>query len=398
MIKRVFLLGILTVVLGLSGAVVADPDQMAQGNVLQLKQIPQNNQLKLEQSSQGNVGLPWNSPDRAPSSAKKQQAPENAAPATSSAPASVTGNKPCRRPDLLWAAADAAYARKDIQKAWDLYTRMLKECSDAVRLATLQKAKGRFNRADYERLLALGAPKKRQDDGERAWQEWLYTYRTELLWQDLPSVPLETVKQEIEALQPELLARRDAPLAENIGWRLLHEKEPSEAQSWFERALDWGVESARAGLALALQQQGKLDAAEATLRPATQPEHIQLRGQLRFELANRAYAGGKIEEAQQWLNLAEQDGKQGQDIDTLRAWLALNSGDFQQAAMRFDDLYRASPTKENAEGLFYSLQRMKNAARLDTFLDDPGPLGERVRLYHAERLINVGQPHAADRR
>lgn len=185
--------------------------------------------------------------------------------------------------------------------------------------------------------------------------------------------------------------RADVALATRIGWALYRAQRFTDAARWFELALtkDTTAQSAHQGRFYALQKAGQLQAAfaaaegDAALQAARADVAVQLALRARQQNAPQAVVS--------WLRQAIALGKDSADLRTLLAWSLLQAGDAAEAADAFARLYRDQPLDHDlAQGLYLSLEKSRQTARLQTLAAQPGALAELVRRQRALHWRDLG--------
>lgn len=186
-------------------------------------------------------------------------------------------------------------------------------------------------------------------------------------------------------------ARADAQLATRLGWALYRAQRFDQAADWFAlaRAKDSTATSAQQGEFYALQRAGALERAFAAAAGDT---HLQsARADVAVQLALRARDRGDAADAVHWLRQAIALGKDDDGTRSLLAWSLLQSGQPAQAADVFAPLYAARPQdRDLAQGLYLSLQRSAQTARLQTLGAQPGALADLLRRQQALHWRDIG--------
>lgn len=170
----------------------------------------------------------------------------------------------CSEVDVLWRLADAFHGTERPQRALDVYSYILTNCTDpAERVATMQKAASGL---DYERVQPLLALEKQTDGGLE-----FDSIRDDLARRFVG----EASEKPTLAIAPQYLERvRDLALGTDakttdmllLGWYDLRRDNMTEAETWFQRARERedSAEAAR-GLALTLLQRKRPQEAEDVL-------------------------------------------------------------------------------------------------------------------------------------
>lgn len=194
----------------------------------------------------------------------------------------------------------------------------------------------------------------------------------------------------------ELRTQADATLLARLGWALYRSGRFTDATPWFELALakDATNLSARRGAFYSLQHAGDLERAFTVGEgdPALQAE----RADVAVQIASHARNRGDPATAAKWLERATALGKSDADLRALYAWSLLEAGDPSRAAEEFITLHASQPQSESvAQGLYLSLRRSGQAARLSELSAQSGALRLLLRKEEALRWYNLGLAHDA---
>jgi tetratricopeptide (TPR) repeat protein len=191
---------------------------------------------------------------------------------------------------------------------------------------------------------------------------------------------------EVEAIAT---SKQDANLARAIGWALYNGHRYTEAEKWFEQAIQWNEADYEAayGLTLTFIRLGDYDKAEETAR-WRMDEYPAMRKAIGDILVARAVAAYQAKEyrrshelfaeAKTYRNLSHNE----QIVD---AWNAFQIGDYALAAGEFERLYSEHPDKTTASGLYAAYARQKNWKKLQELADQyGGPIAQLYRDYVVE--------------
>jgi len=217
--------------------------------------------------------------------------------------------------EALWAVAEAYAARERADAAFAVYHRVLDECDDTdLRLATLEKAIARQDRARFEALIAV----EDERGHDAAELERLARIRQDALG-DGPSGPVRLSRldrtlqavgagratgEDLAWLADHARAERNANAAMVLGYHHLDDARAERAADWFERSLSW--RRTRKALEGLYHAYGRLGRADAQRRLAARhPE----------ALADLARSAGTT------------------DTRLAKAWRALEAGDAERALL-----------------------------------------------------------------
>ncbi len=193
---------------------------------------------------------------------------------------------------------------------------------------------------------------------------------------------------------------RSAKQATAVGWAQFQRKDYQSAAMWFEQAISWDTSLGEAyyGLALTKFTTGDTTQAEAIAgyRTSSYPKMRTLLGDILVRRAmddysNRQYAGTieALDKASQYRTLSRNE-------QIIRGWSYYYVRDYQSAANIFETLYRRTPDKASAEGLYAALSRMKDWNRLEQVAAEvPGPLNHIYMTYDTEQYYKSGLYAAA---
>jgi tetratricopeptide (TPR) repeat protein len=213
----------------------------------------------------------------------------------------------------------------------------------------------------------------------------------QILQADEKGTPQPDLPQQIADHAAQLRGLADASLCVRLGWALYRAQRLDEAATWFERALDKDTtqSSAREGAFYALQRAGhwqrafEMAAGDVKLRPN--------RADLAVQLALRMRQDRDPQGAVRWLQRAIALGKDDADIRSLLAWSQLQAGDAAAAAQTFAALVAERPRDADlAQGLYLSLQRSGQTARIAELAQQPGAFADWVRKQTALEWLGLG--------
>jgi len=163
-------------------------------------------------------------------------------------------------------------------------------------------------------------------------------------------------------------ADEDAGIALALAWIRFEQGSYLEAGQWFERVLSLkpGDPDALYGLALSYLRRGDVAGARDLARRYPQdPRMSQLLIDGLLGEAADAYNRQDYNGTLRALDEAAAFGPLPRDSRVLRAWALFNSRRVPEAARAFEDLYREGLDSQSAEGLYYSLNELRDYASLD---------------------------------
>ena len=201
--------------------------------------------------------------------------------------------------------------------------------------------------------------------------------------------------ERLSQMMTQARANRSAPQATAVGWAEFQRKDYESAAMWFEQAISWDTDLGEPyyGLALTKFTQGDTSQAEAIAgyRINSYPKMRTLMGDILVRRAmedysDRQYAGtiDALDKASNYRTLSRNE-------QVIRGWSYYYVRDYQSAANIFETLYRRSPDKASAEGLYAALSREKDWQRLEQISAEvPGPLGHIYMTYDTEQYYKSG--------
>jgi len=207
--------------------------------------------------------------------------------------------------------------------------------------------------------------------------------------------PRQASQAEITRLASRATESRSSKTAEQVGWLYYNRDDFSSASYWFEQAMEWDRNSADAayGLALSKMRMGELTTAEA-IASARQGQSAKMRtllGDIYVRRAVEAYEIRRYKESIQYFDQAAQYRTLSRNERVILAWDLYRSGQTEEAALMFEQLYRSYPDQASAEGLYTSLSKLKDYDRLNEISAAvPGPLEEVYATYDAQEYFKTG--------
>lgn len=205
--------------------------------------------------------------------------------------------------------------------------------------------------------------------------------------------------QERDALDAFLrVAPNDAPARERLAWLLLEQKDAIGAASQFSalRSANPGQAEYARGLALALQAQGKIDDALATLGAPPRLEWIALARGLHLEAAQRLTNDGRHAAALIHVEKAARLGPLQRSEQEFSIWTLMAAGQTDQAAVQSAMLYREYQDRAAATLYFDILQAAGSAVQLQALEKELATSSDiALRAVLAERLGARGELRSA---
>lgn len=162
----------------------------------------------------------------------------------------------CLHVDWVWALAEAQVALKQTDALRLILQRLIPDCSEQDRLATLYKAKSWLDAAMWEALLEREAQAIRSNEGEAKFRRLRYDHGMEKLLAAHQAQNQAAFRALLLQLGGDIEHYRDADAALLGGWHYFNAQETTTAVLWFSKALAWNPEQhdARSGLALSALQ------------------------------------------------------------------------------------------------------------------------------------------------
>ncbi|MDO9424379.1 MAG: cellulose synthase subunit BcsC-related outer membrane protein [Methylobacter sp.] len=248
-----------------------------------------------------------------------------------------------------WQRAES-YIKSNLPlKAFELYEHMMARCrAQQDLMQTLETAKITLEYGDFIRLLELARP--------HLPLSYLDRLRHESLKADyLNSKALDAQQQEnyVTRLNTYITLVKDDDLAAIIGWRYYDLQNYDAAIRWFQQAGTWNVRNPNAGygLLLSLERIGEYERI-LTLAGGTKELTADMQsvvGRIYKLKAWQALESNSLITAAENVKLARDRLGADADLQELEAWLAQKNNHHDDAAKRFDELYRQSPTQKYAQ-------------------------------------------------
>lgn len=169
----------------------------------------------------------------------------------------------CTRIDWAWALADARASQGHTVTLVLGLQRLIPDCNEQDRLATLYKATHWLATDQWEKLLEREAQADRSPQGENKFQKLRYQYQTKKLLTAYQSNDQVAFRVQLLQLDGEITRYRDVDTALLGGWHYYNAGETAVAGEWFTNALAWDPEQrdALAGLSyIAMQDKRFSDA------------------------------------------------------------------------------------------------------------------------------------------
>lgn len=148
----------------------------------------------------------------------------------------------CVHIDWAWALADARASLKQTSSLVLGLQRLIPDCNEQDRLATLYKARHWLDTDKWENLLEREAQAKRSPQGENAFRKLRYHYQTEKLLAAYQADDQLAFRVQLLQLDDEITRYRDVDTALLGGWHYYNAEETAVAGEWFAKALAWDPE------------------------------------------------------------------------------------------------------------------------------------------------------------
>lgn len=145
----------------------------------------------------------------------------------------------CAHIDWSWALADAQASLKQTADLVRGLNRLIPDCSEQDRLATLYKARYWLPSSEWEMLLEREASAYRTSQGEANFQKLRYDFQTEKLLTAYQRNDQIAFRPLFMQLADEIERSRDVDTALMGGWHYYNAKETAAAESWFNKVLAW---------------------------------------------------------------------------------------------------------------------------------------------------------------
>jgi len=187
---------------------------------------------------------------------------------------------------------------------------------------------------------------------------------------------------------------RDPKAAEQVGWMYYNRDDFSSAAFWFEQALEWNRNNSEAayGLALSKMRAGELSSAEALANAwiGRSAKMRTLLGDIYVRRAVEAYEVKRYRDSVSLFDQATNYRTLSRNERVILAWSLYRSGQTEESAVMFEQLYRSLPDQQSAEGLYTSLSKLREYDRLSEISAAvPGPLGEVYATYDAQEYYKT---------
>lgn len=210
-----------------------------------------------------------------------------------------------------------------------------------------------------------------------------------------PSVNEAMTGERLAQLMSQARSTQSAKVATQVGWAHFSRKDYASAAMWFEQAIAWDSKLGEAyyGLALTKFTQGDVSQAEAIAgyRLNAFPKMKGLMGDILVQRAMNNYESRKYQRVVEDLDQASEYRSLTRSEQIIRGWSLYYTKDFFGAASIFEQLYRAQPDQQSAEGLYAALARLKDWERMEMIAAEvPGPLEEIYMTYDTENYYKSG--------
>lgn len=145
----------------------------------------------------------------------------------------------CAHIDWAWALADAQASLKKTSSLVRGLHRLIPDCSEQDRLATLYKARYWLTPNEWEMLVEREARAYRTSQGEANFQKLRYNHQTETLLTTYQTNDQMAFRTLFLQLADEIERSRDVDTALMGGWHYYNAQETVAAESWFNKVLTW---------------------------------------------------------------------------------------------------------------------------------------------------------------
>jgi cellulose synthase operon protein C len=194
-----------------------------------------------------------------------------------------------------------------------------------------------------------------------------------------------------EKKYPEFQAEYDAEPSANwataLAWAYYKDSRLKEAREWFKKALTLNPNHADAAHGLVVLDQRKKHPAVAT-GP----------GGAKVQKANKSFQQKNYQEALDYLVEAEQLAPLSRGSRMLQAWSNFQLGRHVTSARLFEDLYRETPDKESARGIFLNRKKLGQWNELGVFAAEMGgPVADIFNLSVPQEYYDRGLFLAAEK-
>ncbi len=201
--------------------------------------------------------------------------------------------------------------------------------------------------------------------------------------------------ERLSQMMSQARSNRSASQATGVGWALFQRKDYESAAMWFEQAISWDTSYGEAfyGLALTKFTTGDTTQAEAIAgyRTNSYPKMRTLMGDILVRRGMEDYEAKQYAKTIEALNKASDYRALSRNERIIQGWSYYYLRDYQSSANIFERLYRSRPDKPSAEGLYASLARTKDWARLEKIAGEvPGPLNRIYMTYETEQYYKSG--------
>jgi len=297
----------------------------------------------------------------------------------------------CKHIDRAWALAEAHAALKQQNALLRSLRRLIADCNEQDRLATLYKAREWLDSDSWESLLEREAQAKHTQEGNAKFQRLRYDYGVEKLLAANRSKDTGAFHAQFNKIADDVERHRDTGVALLGAWHYFNTRETATAAAWFARALTWDPmrQDARRGLALCALADKRYEDAQrfASELPAGSEGRQNILRDALTGMAQAEYDGKNYARTAQLLDEAGRKAELPRYAKLMSAWSRFQLGEMDMAADQFLDIYRQAPDEESAQGVFYSLLKAGRQDELDSL--DEGELPEsRPSYYYGEQLFD----------
>ena len=285
----------------------------------------------------------------------------------------------CDDIDHMWSLGNALHARGKMEDLETHYSYILENCANPEhRLITLQRASSQLPYETTARLIEVENNRPHNRYEKLSLDNFRYEFFTGWLADAWQRGEMQQIEQLVSQIDKQIIERKDAKIASLLGWWEMRRKNPGVAKTWFSQALGWQPDPDTAyGLALALRDANEPDQARVLARNWRDQEPrmaslISARGVSRpaaprpgpSEIA-LSQAAGRYKQGDYQRSLAisrnalgkpdpKRKEKTERALRMIEAWSLYHQFESEQAASRFETLYRSKADIDSAKGLVFS--------------------------------------------
>lgn len=301
---------------------------------------------------------------------------------------------PCSSLPSKWNSAEAYQKSGQASKALDIYNKIIVECPDKEKMQTLENARLRLDYTHFNQLL----------ESSRRYLPSLYLDRIKYAalkdrYYGNKHPTSEEQELAVTGIAGLVQLFKDDDLAASIGWRYFDLKEYKKAQDWFQKAILWNSknENARYGQILSLEKAGNYDQALATALSVTKPspEIKSVAARILKTKAWQNFDRNQLKQAEENVSQAEKISGPDTEILELRAWIAKQNHQYEKAAKLFDELYKQSPDRKNAQAYIQSQVQVDKSVLAEKAEQAGSAFLDEYNRFHGQELYDRKQFQSA---